>query len=530
MDHERIAAAAVNAIHPWVKGSPVNRNRSKLGSFHRDWIRTDDLDPLPRPDDGVVQNLFDRMAFALSRQGEAEADDHRTFGADDFSNAICDRMSLLYGRMWNHENLTKETHEAFAHMLGPAPAGVYRHLYYYTLLERLTGRYGENRYLKRELIQTNWRFPTLFIHGEDSRVFNPYSAERSAARLKALNTNLKVGLLRVPGYGHMDVIIGKNAAEPVFSRILEFFEEPCDTRNMQDLGDAGLLNPDIGPMVRAAWIANDEIYVRLGVKLETATTRRVKELGIAGTGISKLEEVRASTSGFESYRIADLKIKSPPAELAVTFFNCLEGERADIDHGGSMARVTWREQAWYMRLRQRLQGHEPCGSTFLVGSCRFPGTIIDNRRSDAVFERMRLQLDEAEQVFFLGDQIYADATDELFRVDSFRSKFKYRYERAFKSTYSPNFARLAMEVPTHFTLDDHEISDNWSGDASQSAMVRYALDMAKAVQGSGRDTMQLPGLAQGAAGRFWYPLHHPAEAACPDVRHGYTNGTHFKRR
>src|SRR4029450_10626502 len=103
-------------------------------------------------------------------------------------------------------NLDSRTHAALPTLMGPGAGDVYRQLYYFALHERLTDHEGRNTYLTEANIRANWKeIPTLFFHGEESMVFNPQSAERSAIRLDAIinrdpvDRQTPVRLLRVPG-------------------------------------------------------------------------------------------------------------------------------------------------------------------------------------------------------------------------------------------------------------------------------------------------------------------------------------------
>lgn len=224
LDNTWISRIAFNAIHPWIEPSPVNRFRAFLGSFFRDAMAMPFIDPIPTATPSVQETLLDRCAYSLARFEEETADIHSTDSGNAMINTICDRMSAFYGRMWRHENLHPSTHADFINLVGPAPASVYRHLYYFVMRGRITNNVGENNYLNEEKISKNWTFPTLFLHGESSHVFNPWSARRSAKNMKkVLGDDAKISLRIVPNYGHMDVIFGKKAHDDVFLPTLAHF-------------------------------------------------------------------------------------------------------------------------------------------------------------------------------------------------------------------------------------------------------------------------------------------------------------------
>src|SRR5262249_52637392 len=109
---EDLAAVCFNAIHPWIIPSPTNIVRSKLGAFTRDWISNELLDPIleSREEVTAAQTMFDRLAFSVARYEEDKTERHGSLhgfwpdGGRNLSNAICDRMTLLYGPMWQPQH------------------------------------------------------------------------------------------------------------------------------------------------------------------------------------------------------------------------------------------------------------------------------------------------------------------------------------------------------------------------------------------------------------------------------------------
>ncbi|CAA0109150.1 Cholesterol oxidase [Halioglobus japonicus] len=527
----KIHAAVTNAIHPWVMPSPGNRFRAKLGNVSRDWITDDLLHPVPRKSDSAVHRLIDRVAFSLARMREVH-DDHTSYGGSALVNGICDRMTFLYGRMWNHENLHHTTHDAFEKMLGPSPVRVYQHLYYFTQLRRITSEEGENIYLQRSNIERNWNIDILFVHGGDSLVFNPHSARRSAKRLSELlqqrsaHDKPVIGYQIFDGYGHMDVVFGKDAYRTCFPDYLEFLRKPSainDPINADDWPEACREKPLIGPILRAAWVENDRIHLRYNAELRGDTIDPPVGLVASGDNVQGVAHggIVLPFPHVESrpqYQFVDVEIKDAQRNIALQI--CSEFPDFDVRSG---AAVHYHDEAWLKRLREG-QSDDRKRLCFIVGSCRFPGSVIDNGLSDGVYSAILEHITGptgAQLLFLVGDQIYADATDQLFEVNSLNSRFTDRYRRAFGAVDSPNFNALVRQIPTHFALDDHEFADNFSGvhgEASDSESQRwqYAREMAACYMSSVRN--QLPVGTTGAAlanGPFYYPLAHPQECDFP---------------
>ncbi len=140
------------------------------------------------------------------------------------TNLPCRMISFTYGAgfpaLWSHENLSKRTHDWLRDEFGPVPMTFFKQMAASMRAGRLvpTGRFRE---LPVDLLsrppQTDARI--ALIAGKDSRCFLPASQERSFEYLeKHRPGNQSLGIL--PGYGHLDMFLGRYAARDVFPHIL----------------------------------------------------------------------------------------------------------------------------------------------------------------------------------------------------------------------------------------------------------------------------------------------------------------------
>lgn len=605
-----ISAVAINAIHPRIKFSLTNRLRMRLGTVMRDALPPGWLDPVPSVSPSATERLIDRLAFALARFRENRAGAHPHGVPDGFEEAICDRMTLLYGRMWRHDRgmLNPSTHAKFHELLGPAPSTVYRHLYYLAQRGRITDREGQNLFFVEDRVAKCWRFPTLFVHGEESEVFNPRSPDLSRISLDAaLNgppgkalppgaimgssgvilsnvvrtasagsrlPRTPVGSLRLKAHGHMDPILGDHAAVDFFPKLIKLLregsidEEPSPPElKRDDLGEdesdggfcrklikllrdrltgvkrsrsglklkdiskndpdspdmhasARMFRPRIGPIVRAAWrIGTDRIRLRCWVELNLLGTSQPTGVNV-GDGWQLLEAWQIVPEVPECWLVDVCTEHNNAGHLPqiTAFFGPSQGAQRSaakpeeaLDSPPWLARLATARPARSMR--------------FLVGSCRYPATPFDQRHAYRILDGMGNHVDDragrdgVDMVFFVGDQIYADATAELLDADDWRERYLLRYQHAFET---PAFRRskpvpvLFKRLPVHFAVDDHEFSDNWSGrpprDREGAIRHRKARLAARAYMGSGRETLN-PGGRR--AGSLWYALQDGSECACP---------------
>jgi cholesterol oxidase len=559
---------SLNAIHPWIEPSLGNDLRARLGTLARDALQQSMLDPRPSQTPSVAETLFDRFAMAVARYQEArmegksageyppgdDAPHHRTDKEAGVERALCDRMTLLYGRMWKHGNLDPRTHRDFLQMIGPAPVSIYNQLYYLCRRKRITDREGENRFLLEASVQDYWKPETLFIHGEDSEVFHPQSATRSAVRLKIVlekrGAAQRIKIKRFPGQGHMDVIFSRKAASTVYPLLANFFNGTASDQDFDRVDESmdpawpAPLAPLTGPFIRhARRNANGSVSVRLWAELNGYSTsygrlvrfghkrddpapeqgnHRWVEAAInagasgniklsieyRGLGVEWPELYRRPTGGATANlrpgALARLNIAMTQQSDTTNDDGKDEGGETTSPEGGIVLPLS--TFPWF----RRMQEGERKALHILVGSCRYPAQLMDGDMADSIFEGMLKHVADddirgpgADMAFFVGDQIYADATAGLVDSDDWRERYVERYRRAFSS---PRFSKLGRCLPLHFTVDDHEIDDQWSGDPVANSRTTKAREVARLYQQT--DWSHGPN-------RFWYALHFPSESACP---------------
>lgn len=497
----QVASVALNAIHPWILPSPANDFRARLGVFVRDWLDDSFFDPLPasRNKVGGMHALLDRLAFSLARLGEAPGT-HPSGPDADYADAICDRMTLLYGRMWRHEN-SRAVHPHWQDLVGRAPGAVQRHLFHLLTNRRVLGRDGDNRYLTESNLKQWEGIRTLLMHGDRSDVFNPQSATRTAIRLSQMlgagpGTPTPVCLKRVADYGHMDVILADDALHRSFPYLHHFFRGDFDTGREVVMPDGRCLRldpidadddphgvaklpPNVGPILRGARLQDGRLQLRIWAEMPTMNTSRMQ-------GVRVVSPAGATIIGGEPYSDEQyywLDVELAPAEYdEVVLSSAVASGGKGISSWPLRRPLAMRSVAaaaspalppsgvtpralptWLTRLQARVSGQPVADCHFLVGSCRYPGTPFDRDIADGAFRRMLQIIDSdtpCDALFLIGDQIYADATAGLLDPASWRDRFEQRHRDALSGAHIRDVLR---SIPVHFAVDDHEFADNFAG-------------------------------------------------------------------
>lgn len=138
------------------------------------------------------------------------------------SSTICHRTSFMYGLLYQHTQLNELTHENLHELLGGANVTTFNQLALMFRNRKIVGATGRNNYL---INLNNLAIPITFIHGEKNSVYLPKSTEVTYKVLCEKNGRELYKRHVIDKYGHLDCIIGKNAAQDVFPLIVKHLEE-----------------------------------------------------------------------------------------------------------------------------------------------------------------------------------------------------------------------------------------------------------------------------------------------------------------
>ncbi|MFH0341125.1 MAG: alkaline phosphatase D family protein [Chromatiales bacterium] len=445
-----IGSATLHAVTPWLVASELNQIRANLVALIRDQLRDAAFDPIPHSDPSGWDIFADRIGSSIPWANEEKRRHRRDETGNQYSRTVCNRMSLYYGIEWRHENLSPLTHIEFDGHVGPAPAELLRQTYFCVIRGRLTDRQGRNRYLRSERLDEYWTFPTLFIHGEDNKVFNVASSRRSAFFL-ARNRFCKrifckrigidqerigdweqdpdygaeeVWLCTIPGYGHMDLLFGRAAHSIVYPVLGRFFgpnrqdtmqayakPKQSDLEGLEESDrPSGIIGKPVhGPLISrprvegatrklTVWLETDEF--------QTNSTTRVRFVS-GNVNVSHLHRGmhgKPDPEGHGAYCTVDVDLPDKLGAVEIRIegesdrsslmlprkvIKASEGAMAIGDRRarGPAETFTWSSMPWYRKAYQT--DPRPIGVSFLASSCLYPGFLsFEHELSDKVFAAM----------------------------------------------------------------------------------------------------------------------------------------------
>lgn len=239
-----VASLVSNAIAPWLFASRANRARENVWAMFKNLKPVELVEPRPHKDTGLLENMFDRIA--TSALGPEENGQWNNFfnRFDErgplFPRTIYSRYTITWGREWFNDNIRDITRNEFGGMIGSTPRAVLQQVYSSIVRGLLSDDAGNNSYVVKDNICDYLSFPTFFMHGEVSTVFDKETAKKSAEMLTRhrkyehtpehfwdeitpedyCENNVWVDI--VPEYGHMDMVLGETARKDVYPKIDRF--------------------------------------------------------------------------------------------------------------------------------------------------------------------------------------------------------------------------------------------------------------------------------------------------------------------
>jgi len=137
------------------------------------------------------------------------------------ASAACRRAAYVYGLLYEHDQLNRATHEALHEFVSlPSPTAM-AHLRRIARERRLVAHDGADAYLAQ---RDRLSLPLAFVHGDESEAFKLEGTQMTVASLRELVGPDSVSLDAVPSYGHLDLVIGKDAVDHVYPTVLGFLD------------------------------------------------------------------------------------------------------------------------------------------------------------------------------------------------------------------------------------------------------------------------------------------------------------------
>jgi cholesterol oxidase len=130
-------------------------------------------------------------------------------------NPVCRRIFSVFGASYTHSQLNHWTHTAMGEMFGDVAIKPFEHLSLIMERGRAVDHNGDDAYMRDSQVR-NLALPISFVAGAANRLFYPQTANTTYRWLCSRNDPTLYKFHTIEGYAHMDLFIGRNAAEDVY--------------------------------------------------------------------------------------------------------------------------------------------------------------------------------------------------------------------------------------------------------------------------------------------------------------------------
>jgi len=139
------------------------------------------------------------------------------------NSPTCHRVFGVFGPVYNHDQLNAATHDALNHVVGPVATWPFVQLARIMQRGRAVCANGKDSYFDDP---ARLDFPIHFISGEMNQLVLPSTTLRTQAWLRAALPGSAAQFTRrvCRGYGHMDCLVGRNAARDVIPGLVAWLD------------------------------------------------------------------------------------------------------------------------------------------------------------------------------------------------------------------------------------------------------------------------------------------------------------------
>ena len=537
----KVRSAVLLQVGPLVTLSKGSRLRALAIAPLRGLLPAGHLDFSVDDRAGWLESLVDRLLNTYPYPA-TEARHHRPGwgGRSARHIANCNRWAAIDGRMISHDKVGHRMLDGLGEVLGHASITAWEQTLQYALLERLTDWHGSNCYVTAQNVARFFTFPVRFLHGAENDVFAPLTAWRSRDLLRRVHgREFPAEVVMLPGYGHLDPLIGKAAHREVFPHVTGFLRRahaPWRGRPHEP-AQFHLRRPVVGPLLGWLRPAREGWRVRVWCRLDDRRSpvsfalvqvcaggrcrpTRAIQFGEAFGPDGALTSLVAGA--MDTLLCVDVDLGNAPGDYEISVRSAHAA--VDDDAGSEKAQRMAESAAGVPLSRQRplaaqdmlalgageqkmsevaapspdteddklgealARVPESAGPfTLYVASCRYPGWLVDRDMADGAFARMSRAVDRererAAALFLIGDQIYADATAGVFDPKDNRQRFYDAYQEAWSA---PGARAVLSRVPTYMMMDDHEVGNDWHPqdalDSEDAAMREEGLNVFRRYQ------------------------------------------------
>lgn len=221
-----LSSIMLSQVHPLIVGARGSQAKSWIPPLLR--LGMDNVPFAVRgPVDSPIEALTDRVFASLPVPDEEQCPETFNYHTHEDNVATCRRIRFIEAPLFKHRNLNSATHDQLNRLFGNANLTLFAHARRFVDYEMLVDEDGRNLYLQQSNMREQAALPIAFMHGQENELFDPQSAQRSQALYQKIHPvwakSFADQAIMIEGYGHVDVLIGQDAADDVYPQVIDFF-------------------------------------------------------------------------------------------------------------------------------------------------------------------------------------------------------------------------------------------------------------------------------------------------------------------
>jgi cholesterol oxidase len=223
----RIRSLVVSQVTARMVFSPANTLRAMLMQYVRPLLPLQNYSFRPEGEPTLQDQLIDRLLASLPYSDQEFDLENPSFPSLRRTPWVRTRhrMDLLYGADFAPANVSEEFLAAIDDHFGPLNLDTVAQAIEFARAHRITDWQGANVYLNdvSKTLAMLRAFPILSIHGQHNGLCDADSALWMAEHFNAIEPG-RFRFHIVPGHGHQDCLVGRDAKNQVFRPVVDFFK------------------------------------------------------------------------------------------------------------------------------------------------------------------------------------------------------------------------------------------------------------------------------------------------------------------
>jgi cholesterol oxidase len=146
-------------------------------------------------------------------------------------SAVSRRISFIYGKLYEVEQLNQQTYDNLHELFGIASINSLKHLALMIRQKKIVSFDGADSYLQEQQGMQSLKrlaIPITIVQGELNKCWLTESTAKSIERFSKVNDPQLYQRKLISGYGHIDCIVGKNAARDVYPFFIEHLDKTAE--------------------------------------------------------------------------------------------------------------------------------------------------------------------------------------------------------------------------------------------------------------------------------------------------------------